>query len=168
MDPELSQLPSLAASRRKAHKKLFKAIASQPPRTLDQKMVEWHDEVFEQTDCLQCANCCKTAGPLLLPSDIERLARGLRMKVSAFTDTYLRQDEDGDWVMKSLPCPFLLEDNRCQIYDIRPKACREYPHTDRRKVYQIANLTVKNVAICPAAYRIVERLREAWTSQQLR
>ncbi len=41
------------------------------------------------------------------------------------------------------------------IYDVRPKACREFPHTDRKKFHQIADLTLKNVAICPAAYNIV-------------
>ncbi len=162
MNPDLSQLKALATSRRKAHKKLFRSIAAKTPRDLDRRMFEWHEEVFDETDCLQCANCCKTAGPLLLTADIERMARRLKLKVSVFTDTYLRKDEDGDWVMNQLPCPFLQEDNSCQMYDIRPKACREYPHTDRRKIHQIANLTMKNVAICPAAFRIVEKLREAW------
>lgn len=46
---------------------------------------------------------------------------------------YLRVDEDNDKVFKSMPCPFLGEDNLCSIYDIRPKACREFPHTDRKK-----------------------------------
>lgn len=146
---------------------MFQALADRPPRSLDHHMVELHEEVFSETDCLQCANCCKTAGPLLLSTDIERISRHLRLKASVFTDTYLRKDEDGDWVMRQLPCPFLGEDNRCQIYDIRPKACREYPHTDRRKFYQIRDLTLKNVAICPAAYRIVERLRASWNSREI-
>lgn len=167
MDPDLPQLPSLAASRRKQHKKMLTALAAHPPRGLDATMVELHGEVFAETDCLNCANCCKTAGPLLLSSDIERMSRHFRMKAGVFTDTYLRKDEDGDWVMKSLPCPFLSEDNACQIYDIRPKACREYPHTDRKRFHQIRQLTLKNVAICPAAFRIVEKLRELWESKQI-
>jgi hypothetical protein len=46
------------------------------------------------------------------------------------------------------------------IYDVRPKACREFPHTDRKKFQQISNLTLKNVAICPAAYNIVEEMKK--------
>ena len=56
---------------------------------------------------------------------------------------------------------FLLgTDNKCSIYDIRPKACREFPHTDRRKFQQINALTLKNVKICPAAFNIVEAMQK--------
>ena len=46
------------------------------------------------------------------------------------------------------------------IYEVRPKACREFPHTDRPKIYQIAQHTQKNVAICPAAFEIVEKMKQ--------
>ena len=46
------------------------------------------------------------------------------------------------------------------IYDVRPKACREFPHTDRKKFQQISELTLKNVAICPAAFNIVEEMKK--------
>jgi len=42
---------------------------------------------------------------------------------------------------------------------VRPKACREFPHTDRKKFQQISHLTLKNVAICPAAFNIVEEMK---------
>lgn len=82
------------------------------------------------------------------------------MKPSVFIDTYLRIDEDNDYVLQSVPCPFLGGDNYCSIYDVRPKACAEFPHTDRKKFQQISNLTLKNVEICPAAYKIVEKMTE--------
>ena len=81
------------------------------------------------------------------------------MHAREFESQYLRIDEDNDWVLKQLPCPFLGGDNRCAIYEHRPKACREFPHTNRSKFHQIASLTQKNIAICPAAFAIVERLR---------
>jgi len=80
------------------------------------------------------------------------------MKPSDFETKYLRIDEDNDKVLQNLPCFFLNEDNTCSIYDVRPKACREYPHTDRKKVYQINNLTIKNTIICPAAFTWLEIL----------
>ena len=99
-----------------------------------------HEEVFECTDCLKCANCCTTTGPLFTDKDISRIAKHLRIKPFAFTQQYLRIDDDRDYVLKSVPCTFLEEDNYCSIYEVRPKACREYPHTDRKKQNQLLNL----------------------------
>ena len=61
---------------------------------------------------------------------------------------------------KSMPCPFLGPDNLCDIYDVRPKACAAFPHTDRKKIYQINHLTIKNTLFCPAAYLFVEKLKD--------
>jgi Fe-S-cluster containining protein len=52
----------------------------------------------------------------------------------------------------------LESDNACSIYEDRPKACREYPHTDRVKQAQILDLTAKNALICPAVGEIVARM----------
>ena len=84
----------------------------------------------------------------------------MRLKPAQFEAQYLRIDEDNDWVLQQVPCAFLEEDNTCSIYDYRPKACREFPHTNRPKIYQIAQHTLKNVAICPAAFSIVEKMKE--------
>jgi len=84
----------------------------------------------------------------------------LRLKPQQFIEQYLRVDEDNDYVLQSVPCTFLGADNYCSIYDVRPKACREFPHTDRKKFQQISNLTLKNVAICPAAFNIVEEMKK--------
>ncbi len=92
--------------------------------------------------------------------DIERISKSLRQKPQQFIDQYLRIDEDKDYVLKSVPCTFLDSDNKCFIYDVRPKACREFPHTDRKKFNQITDLTLLNVVICPAAYNIVEKMKE--------
>ena len=72
----------------------------------------------------------------------------------------MRIDEEMDYVLQTVPCAFLGEDNFCSIYEIRPKACREYPHTNRIKQYQILKLTEKNVEVCPAVYDIVEKLKK--------
>ena len=129
-------------------------------------MVELHEREFAKTDCLKCANCCKTTGPLFTQKDVLRIAKYLRMKPNAFIKQYLRLDEDQDWILQTLPCLFLDSDNRCSIYDVRPKACREFPHTDRKKFQQITHLTLKNVAICPAAFNIVESLRNTSTPEK--
>lgn len=140
------------------HKKFLTKLKDKPPKNLDQKMQEIHDDVFKRVDCLSCANCCKTTGPLFTQKDIERLASVFRLKPQQFIEKYLRIDEDNDYVLQSVPCPFLSSDNYCMVYENRPKACREYPHTDRKKFYQINNLTLKNTLICPAAFEVVEQM----------
>lgn len=142
------------------HAKFLETLRKKPPRDLDYRVQQTHDEVFRHIDCLACANCCKTTGPLFTEKDIERIAKHLRMKPAAFEAKYLRTDEDRDKVLQELPCWFLNADNTCSIYEVRPKACREFPHTDRKKIYQINALTVKNTLICPAAFDFVERLQE--------
>jgi Fe-S-cluster containining protein len=123
-------------------------------------MQELHDEEFSRTDCLECANCCKTTGPLFTDKDIGRISKYLKLKVSQFTEQYLQLDEENDFVLQSVPCTFLGVDNYCSIYDVRPKACREFPHTNKKKFQKISNLTLKNVAICPAAFNIVEAMKK--------
>lgn len=156
----LENLPKLAKDKHNESKKYFDKLKKKPPKNLDYAMQELHDAEFARTDCLACANCCKTTGPLFTTADIERIAKHFRLKPQQFILQYLRIDEDNDYVLQSVPCTFLDGENKCMIYDVRPKACREFPHTDRKKFQQITNLTLKNVAICPAAYRIVEEMKK--------
>lgn len=125
---------------------------------MDDIVHELHDEKSAEIDCLSCANCCKTLGPALYDKDIERMAKALKMKPSEVVASYLHIDEDGDYVFKTMPCPFLMGDNYCMIYESRPKACREYPHTDRKKFGQIYKLTIKNTETCPIAYEVMTDL----------
>lgn len=117
-----------------------------------------HEKYSEVIDCLKCARCCKELGPRIEEKDVERIAKALRMKSMDVINQYFRTDEDGDRVFKTMPCPFLPSDNYCSIYDSRPKACREYPHTDRKRFYQIYNLSVKNAETCPIVYEVLENL----------
>lgn len=159
MELEIAQLPEKAKKKHKENKTFFDKLRKKPPRNLDEVMHNLHEEEFAKTDCLQCANCCKTTGPLFTNPDIERIAKFLKLKPQGFIQRYLRMDEDHDYVLQSVPCPFLGSDNYCSIYAVRPKACREFPHTNRKKFHQIAHLTLNNVAICPAAFRIVEEMK---------
>ena len=156
----IDQLPNLAKDKQQENKKFFSKLKKKTPKHLDSLMVELHEEEFSRTDCLDCANCCKTTGPLFTNKDIERISKKFKQKPQQFIDKYLRIDEDNDYVLQSVPCTFLDAENHCLIYDVRPKACAEFPHTDRKKFQQISNLTIKNVGICPAAYNIVEEMKK--------
>ena len=142
------------------NRKFLNRLKNKDPRKVDDLFHQHHEEVFEEFDCLTCANCCKTTSPIFYQTDIERVAKSLRMKPGDFIEKYLRIDEDKDYVLKSSPCPFLDSENYCTVYEDRPKACREYPHTDRKKMVQITELTLKNTMVCPAVLRIVEKLKE--------
>jgi len=149
----------LATAKRKSHKKLMINL-KRKPKVMDELFRETHDEVFEKTDCLTCANCCKTTSPIFIDKDIERLANRLRIKPSEFVNRKLRLDEEGDYVLQQSPCSFLNEDNTCSVYEDRPRACKEYPHTNRKHMHQISNLTVKNATICPAVFDILESIQK--------
>ena len=161
----LENLPTKAAEKHADNKKFFSKLKKKTPKNLDSLMVQLHTEEFKRTDCLKCANCCKTTGPLFTNKDIQRIAKQLRLKEKKFVETYLRLDEENDYVLQQLPCTFLGEDNYCSIYDVRPKACLEFPHTHRKKFQQISHLTLKNVAICPAAFNIVEEMKRRLNSK---
>lgn len=161
-DPAL--LRQKASGKRKENKRFMRSLALEKPAEIDAMFHQAHEEVFACTDCLKCANCCKTTGPLFTEKDITRIARHLSMRPAKFTTQYLRIDEDGDYVLKQVPCPFLGPDNYCGIYEVRPKACREYPHTDRRNMKEILSLTVRNTPICPAVFEIVEQVKRKYTA----
>ena len=156
----LQQLPKEAKDKHIENKKYFDKLKKKTPKNLDYIMQDLHHAEFKKTDCLQCANCCKRTGPLFTLSDIERISKHLRQKPQQFIDQYLRIDEDKDYVLQSVPCTFLDTDNTCFIYDVRPKACREFPHMDRKKFQQITDLTLVNLSVCPAAFNIVEEMKK--------
>ncbi|MEO6190410.1 MAG: YkgJ family cysteine cluster protein [Saprospiraceae bacterium] len=157
---DLKKHAQLVDNKKKEHKQFFKKLKHQKTKILDEKFYQLHEEVFEKIDCLKCANCCKTTSPMLFPKDIETLSKAVKMKPSDFTEKYLRIDEDNDYVFNSSPCPFLSDDNYCSVYEKRPKACREYPHTNRKNMTQILDLTYRNIEVCPAVYQIIENMRK--------
>jgi Fe-S-cluster containining protein len=158
MIEEYRELLDYAKKEKKHITTKIKRLKKKKKGELDSLMHELHEEAFEKINCLQCANCCTTIGPLLTQKDIERIAKFKRMKPGEFVDSFLRIDEDQDYVFKEMPCVFLGEDKYCSIYEVRPKACREYPHTDRSNQQGILSLTSKNVLICPAVAYILKEI----------
>ena len=122
------------------------------------KLPALHEEAFEKIDCLQCANCCKNYSPRFKTPDIKRIAKHLKMKEGDFIDTYLVLDTDGDYVVKTKPCPFLGADNYCSIYEVRPSDCQRFPYTDEDVIVKRQALTLKNSTFCPIVYYVLERL----------
>ena len=144
-----------SAERQKEYKKYLHRADK---NTVLKQLPDLHEEAFEKIDCLQCANCCKNYSPRFKTPDIKRISKHLKLKEGDFKEIYLRVDEDGDYVTKSTPCPFLGNDNYCSIYENRPSDCHRFPYTDEDVIIKKQNLTLKNSTFCPIVYYVLEKL----------
>lgn len=160
--PSKDNVYNLARDARVENQRFIKKLKKKLPGNLDDVVHSLHEEAFEAFDCLSCANCCSSISPMMTDKDIERLSKALRIKPSQVIEQYMHIDEEHDYVFNQAPCPFLMPDNYCSVYEHRPKACREYPHTDRRRFGQLLNLTLKNCEVCPIVYMVLEGLREKY------
>ncbi len=146
-----------------ANKKFVAKMAKSKDKRLSVLANTLHEKVFEEIDCLDCGNCCKCIPAIINETDVKRAAKFLGMKPVDFKDQYVRIDEDEDMVINTSPCPFLEADNKCEIYDARPKACREYPHTDNYEFLKHTRLHLLNSEHCPAVFHILKRMQEGNT-----
>lgn len=141
------------------HRKQYQQLLKKADRNKVLKQLpDLHEEATAAVDCLKCAQCCKSYSPRFKTPDVKRIARVLGLRESVFIDTYLRVDEEGDFVVKSSPCPFLGADNYCSIYEDRPSDCRRFPYTDEDVLLKRPALTLKNSSFCPITFYVLEKL----------
>lgn len=146
----------------KERQKIYKQYLQRANKnTVLKQLPAFHEEAFDKVDCLQCANCCKNFSPRFKTPDIKRISKLLRLRESDFIETYLKVDEDGDFVANTAPCPFLGADNYCSIYEDRPSDCRRFPYTDEDVIIKRQPLTLKNSSFCPITYYVLEKLVQA-------
>lgn len=142
-----------------AFKRFLSKIEKTPPRGLDNIAVQTDREVWAETDCLTCANCCKTMSPTFTTTDIKRISRHFNQTEDEFKKKWLYRDRNKDMINKLQPCQFLnLEDNKCSIYEVRPKDCAGFPHHTKRRMIDYMHVFKQNVEYCPATYRLVEKM----------
>ena len=134
---------------------------------VDATAKESHTEVFARIDCTKCANCCKTISPRVEAADSKRISAALGISETEFIEQYLRLDDENQYEMNALPCPFLADD-KCSIYDVRPKDCREYPHTNKTDFTQRRFLHTANTTACPAVYHILETMKRRFNWREKR
>ena len=151
----LSNWEKKSADHQKAYKQYLKKAKK---NEVLKQLPALHEEAFARIDCVQCANCCKNYSPRFKTPDIKRISKHLKMRESDFIETYLKIDEDGDFVVKSTPCPFLGSDNFCGIYQQRPSDCQRFPYTDEDVFIRRQQLTLKNSSFCPITYYVLEKL----------
>ena len=145
---------------KKAFKRFLTKLEKKPPRGLNKMAEQLDAEVWQQIDCLSCANCCKKMTPTFTPKDMKRIASHLEMTVPAFKEKWLHYEKkDKDWVNNKQPCQFLnLENNMCNIYEVRPASCAGFPHFTKKKMVEYIHVHKQNIGYCPAAYKFVEKL----------
>jgi Fe-S-cluster containining protein len=148
----------------KEHQKQYRQFLKRTDKNkILKQLPELHEEAFEKIDCLTCANCCKDYSPRFKTTDIKRISKHLGMKESVFIETFLSVDEDGDFVVRSSPCPFLADVNTCTIYEKRPSDCARFPYTNEDVIVKRQALTIKNSEFCPITYYVLETLMKAGT-----
>lgn len=157
MKPDLTNWEKDARENQKAYKRM---LEKGNRNKMLRELPELHEEAFSKIDCLQCARCCKNHSPRFKQPDIKRIAKVLRIKEGELVERYLKLDNEGDYVTQTSPCPFLADDNTCNIYDDRPSDCARYPYTDEDVLLKRVQLTLKNATVCPATFYVLEMLRE--------
>jgi hypothetical protein len=118
-------------------------------------------KTYKKIDCLDCANCCKSAPTVIQEYEIKRIAKHIGISKKAFSNNYLIEDINGELTMNRVPCPFLAADNTCNVYDVRPEVCRKYPHTDQGGFLKKIEYHRKNISYCPITTAVVKNMMQS-------
>lgn len=139
----------------------LRSLKERSSKKVDRIALQLHQEAFSIVDCTKCANCCRTMRIGVTEEDIPRIAEHLGMKKKDFIAAYLKPDKkDGGYQMKTIPCPFLGQDNKCTIYGVRPQGCQGYPFTDKPDFPSRSITHALNAVFCPAVFYMVEQMKK--------
>jgi hypothetical protein len=147
---------------KRAFRSFLTRLENNPPNGLYKTLVEVDKEVWAETECLSCGNCCKKMTPTFTPADIKRIAGHFSMTPDAFKTKWLTfEKKEGDWQNVKQPCQFLnLTDNKCSIYAIRPADCAGFPHLTKKNPTDYMHVHKQNIEYCPATYKMVEKMMD--------
>ncbi|MEP6711780.1 MAG: YkgJ family cysteine cluster protein [Ferruginibacter sp.] len=144
---------------RKSFRRFINKTEKNPPKGIDRLTPIIEAEVWQEVDCLSCANCCKKMTPTFTPKDIKRISAHFNQTPEAFTKQWLKKDSNKDLVNTRQPCQFLnLQSNKCSIYAIRPEDCAGFPHLSKKKWSDYAHVHKQNIDYCPATFKMVEKM----------
>jgi uncharacterized protein len=144
---------------RKQYRSFLTRSEKNPPPAIDKLTPVIEKEVWEEIDCLSCANCCKKMTPTFTQKDIKRIAAHFNQTPAEFIEQWLFKDKNNDMVNVTQPCQFLdLGTHKCSIYEIRPADCAGFPHLSKKKWVEYAHVHKQNIDYCPATFKMVEKM----------
>jgi len=131
------------------------------PKDIDETTQLIDKDIWLETDCLTCGNCCKTMTPTFTREDIRRISSHFKMTPGQFKAKWLTYNKkDKDWVNVVMPCQFLdKKTNMCSIYSIRPADCAGFPHLAKKKIVNYMHVHKQNLSYCPATFKMVEKMQ---------
>ena len=137
-------------------------VKRDPPRKLQSIAIKAVSNIWNEIDCLSCANCCKTMTPTYTNADIKKIASYLQISTDAMKKRWLKKERGtGDWINKTTPCQFLNPGtNMCNVYEVRPADCAGFPHLTKKKFVEYLHVHQQNLDKCPATFKLVERMNE--------
>lgn len=134
-------------------------LKSKDYKEIDKIVHRLYKTISEKIDCTKCGNCCKEQCSTITNKEIERLSNYLKISTNDFEKQYIKIDEDGDKIFAHFPCKF-LKDNQCEVYELRPEACKSYPHLHKNEFTSRLFGVVNNYSICPIVYNVYEALKD--------
>ncbi len=157
----LRSFRTLVKKNKKRLRSFIARLQKKPVAALRLVTLEANELAWAKTDCLDCANCCKTMSPTYTRKDITRISGFLGMTKKAFMEKWLYRDKTGDWMNKKQPCQFLdMKTNMCNIYEVRPRDCAGFPYHGTKNIKEYGHMFKQNVEFCPATYRLVEIMQD--------
>lgn len=161
MITDLVQIRRLGEKERKENERLRQHLKRR--EFVERRLRRLAEEVEEQIDCTECANCCKTATVRLVERDVGRIARHLRISQQKFLDEYTTESEDEGLILRrdAGGCVF-LDGKLCSIYEERPRNCQYFPHLVRgegslqSRMWQMPD----RACYCPIVYNTLEAWKD--------
>ncbi|MCZ2150587.1 MAG: YkgJ family cysteine cluster protein [Bryobacterales bacterium] len=118
-------------------------------------------EIQSEMDCTQCANCCRQMVVSASDAAVEAIADHLNIPPEEVIRLYTMPDPKapGNRLLRQADdaCIF-LDGNLCMIYEVRPKACRDFPHVAAhpRTLGSRFSSLCRNAWLCPIIYNAIE------------
>ncbi len=114
-------------------------------------------QVEKQMDCKTCANCCRQTLVTVSAEEIEKIAHYLCVDVVDVAHIYV----DSGTLKNGVDGCVFLDENRCTIYDARPRVCREFPHLNgvKHSPATAMDAVCRRSALCPIVYNALEEYK---------
>jgi Fe-S-cluster containining protein len=119
-------------------------------------------QMEEQIDCTQCANCCRLATTQVQDRDIERLARYLGLTPKECKQRYtVESAEEGRILRRTESGCIFLEGNLCSIYEARPRTCQLFPHLVKGNGSLLSRMwhMPDRAVYCPIVFNTLEQFK---------